>query len=238
MDENRTDNRKRRILACVLMIGFLFLTVAGYMCHLRVGIKMGGKFLYRRSETEYSSRNDRFMLHHDGEQTTYELLVDGVSRTATIAWTGEKNTMGNRRVIVTFDNGDVVDAWWWEEVETFTDSDGLPDVQIIVGDPKYAPTNDKQIAGAIIRIDQGLTRRAGEPVLYFMGLFFYLLGALVLLFPMQLYKLGRLGRDLLYEDSTLTSFGESWVRFGSAVSGTVIIVISVLVVVRLLPPMQ
>ena len=234
-EKERTGNTcaKRRMVVWVLTAGFVLLAVLGYLRNCRAGLWMGEDFLCRRSKTLFSSRDDRFELSRDDAQITCEFLVDGVSRTATLEWTGDTDTP---RAIVTFDDGKVEELLWDERRLTASGVQLHTDGSLL--DYDEASAANTRIARVIMMIDQGVTQRNGEPVLYFLGMFIYVLGALVILFPLQLHKLGSIGREMLYEDASLTDFGENWVRFGSAVSGTVIIVISVLVVVRLLPPMQ
>lgn len=229
------EERRRKVIAGVMIAGLVLLIVFGWQRNCRKGIVLGDMVLYRQSKSLYSSDNAQITVNKEEDSYFCELTTGSESRSAEIVETEDVSVggafqRGNPVYQVTFDDGTVVTGYRSTYGDFYNPDWPLEShMSVTVGD--QIDLSDEMTAQLMMKAAFGDTESNGSGWLVFFGALIYVMGMLGWLFPEQMHEFTNLGKRVMYQDADLTDAGVMLMKMSSIV----IMALGIFLALRLFP---
>lgn len=196
---------------------FVVLLVIGCFRNLRTGIFVGDKFFYEREAGYYTSGDNEIRMIKGDGFTNFQIVLLEEVRNAGLAWSKKESSYGVEQdyATITFENGTVVEGTWFGEI--LVGEDGFPldwGIAIYTDMQDRVRVSDEALSEVLCELDLGMTPKNGSILVIFCGGLIYLIGALVWLYPEEMYFLGSRWR---YKNAELSYDGIMMQRFSAVV---------------------
>lgn len=200
----------------VVLIGiFVVLAIIGCFRNLRTGIFVGDKFFYEREEGYYESGDNEIRMIKGDGFANFQIILHGETRNAGLVWSRKDALFGVEHdyATVTFEDGTVVEGIWFAD-GMLVDEEGLPlywGIAVFTDMQDRVRVSNEELSEVLCKLDLGMTHKNGSISAIICGSFVYLIGALVYLYPEEMYFLGSRWRyknaELSYDGILVQKFG-------------------------------
>ena len=194
---------------------FVVLVIIGCFRNLRTGIPVGDKFLIEREEGYYKSGDNEIRMIKGEGFTNFQIVFHEESMNAALEWSEKKALFGAEHdyAIIRFENGTVVEGTWF--ADTLVHDDGFPmdwGLTVYTDSQDRVRVSDEALSNVLCKLDLGMTTNNGSVWAIICGGLIYLIGALVWLYPEEMYFLGSRWR---YNKAELSDDGIMMQRFSA-----------------------